>query len=91
MNLLVWLLVLVVAAVLLDRGLLLLESRGWINYRRTGLSRGAALYHTFELQRIFTPGIQSVIEIHYGERRQEDDAGDPPVTLESDEVSLPEP
>jgi hypothetical protein len=63
---------------LIDRSLLMLEARGWINYRRNGLSRGAALYHTFELQSIFDPGARYVQEIQYEERKAQDDSGAPP-------------
>jgi hypothetical protein len=62
----------------LDRVLLRLEDRGWINYRRTGWSRGAAAYHMLELQTILDPGTEQVIEIRYEQREQEDEAGHPP-------------
>jgi hypothetical protein len=77
MELLYWIAGLAAVAAL-DRALLAMEARGWINYRRRGLSRGAALYHTFELQSIFDPSIRPVIEIRYGERKQEDESGAPP-------------
>jgi hypothetical protein len=54
-----------------------MESRGWINYRRHGISRGAAAYHMRELQSVYDPGIQHVIEIHTREQAQRDDTGDP--------------
>lgn len=62
----------------LDRLLLRLEDRGWINYRRTGWSRGAVAYHMLELQTILDPGTQQVIEIRYEQREQEDESGSPP-------------
>jgi hypothetical protein len=62
---------------LVDRLLLWTERRGWINYRRNGLSRPGALYHALELQSIFDPSIRSVIEISYEEKKNQDDAGDP--------------
>jgi hypothetical protein len=69
----------IVSSVLaLDRVLLWVESRGWMNYRRHGLSRGAALYHMLELQAIFDPGIQQVIEAEYRERKEQDESGAPP-------------
>jgi len=62
----------------LDRVLLVLESRGWLNYRRRGLSRGAATYHTLELSSAFNPGFQEVMEVKYAVDRHEDDSGGPP-------------
>lgn len=70
--------VIVLASVfLLDRGLLRMESRGWINYRTTGLSRGAATYHAYELQQIYDPAIKQVVEIRYQQRKQQDESGEP--------------
>jgi hypothetical protein len=70
----------VITAVLLivDRVLLVLESRGWLNYRRAGLSRGAAAYHTLELSSAFNPGFEEVIEVKYAVDKHEDDSGAPP-------------
>lgn len=68
--------VLVLAAA--DRFLLWCESRSWINYRRKGFSRGAALYHIFELHSIFDPGMENTMEVRYEERQEEDDSGAPP-------------
>ncbi len=67
----------VVAAVVLDRLLLWCEARGWINYRRNGLSRTGPLYHALDLHSIFDPGIQQVTEIQYQERKEQDESGDP--------------
>lgn len=60
----------------LDRILLRLESAGRINYRRKGVSKGAAAYHSLELQSIFEPGAEHVMEVRYGEEEQEDEQGD---------------
>jgi hypothetical protein len=78
-GIMVWTLLTLVLGGALDRALLHLEKRGWINYRRNGFSRGAAAYHALELQTIFDPGTQQVIEIGYEQRQQEDESGDPPV------------
>lgn len=75
---LLWMGLILVGVGALDRVLLRMEARGWINYRRNGLSRGAALYHTFELQSVFDPGIRHVQEVQYAERKEEDDSGAPP-------------
>ena len=66
------------AALLLDRFLLWVEERGWINYRRHGLSRGAAQYHMLELSSIFDPAKQQVLEVEYAKRKEQDDSGAPP-------------
>jgi hypothetical protein len=60
-----------------DRMLLHLESKGWLNYRRVGLSRGAATYHTLTLSSAFDPGFQDVIDVKYADEKQEDDSGGP--------------
>jgi hypothetical protein len=62
---------------LLDRFLLWIERKGWMNYRRRGLSRGAAVYHLMELHSIFDPGIQQVIEVEYGQKKEQDESGAP--------------
>ena len=65
-------------AFILDRLLLWAEQRQWINYRRHGLSRGAAQYHVLELSSIFDPGKQQMLEIQYAEEKEQDDSGAPP-------------
>jgi hypothetical protein len=66
--------------IIVDRVLLLAESRGLINYRRNGLSRGAATYHTLELSSVFVPSMHEIIEAKYDvEERHADASGDPPV------------
>lgn len=67
-----------IALLVLDRLLLLMERRGWIHYRRNGLSRGGASYHTLQLSSIFNPGMQAVIEAKYEEEEQQDESGEPP-------------
>jgi hypothetical protein len=79
MRMLLWVAALVAAALVLDRLLLWMEERRWINYRRRGLSRSAAAYHLLELEEIYNPGIRQVIELRLEERKREDEAGDPPV------------
>ncbi|NIM49272.1 MAG: hypothetical protein GTN78_19835 [Gemmatimonadales bacterium] len=74
----VWSLAILAILVLVDRLLLRLESRGWINYRRRGLSRSGAAYHSLTLQSIFNPGAEHVKEIKYQEVREQDESGDPP-------------
>lgn len=66
-----------------DRVLLFAESRGILNYRRNGPSRGAATYHTLQLSAIFSPSMHEVIEAKYERKRQADASGDPP-PLEDD-------
>lgn len=76
MKLVVWGVALLALLVLLDRLLLGFETRGWINYRRRGLSKGGVAYHVLQLQSIFNPGAREVIEAKYREVREEDDSGD---------------
>ena len=78
MSLLVGVAVLLVVLVVIDRILLRLESRGWINYRRHGLSRGGAVYHTLELHSIFDPAVRPVLEVRYAQEREDEDSGAPP-------------
>lgn len=75
---LIWTIVLVIVGFVLDRCLLWMEARGWLNYRRNRLSRGAAVYHALELHSIFDPGTEEVIEVRYAEEQEEDDSGEPP-------------
>jgi hypothetical protein len=70
--------VITVVLLILDRVLLALESQGWLNYRRVGLSRGAATYHTLELSSAFDPGFEEVMDVKYAAEKHEDDAGGPP-------------
>lgn len=76
-EILIWLLLIVALGGTADQVLLRMEARGWINYRRHGISRGAAAYHMRELQSIYDPGIQHVIEIQTKEEAERDEAGDP--------------
>jgi len=62
-----------VALVALDRLLLRLESRGWINYRRNRLGRGGGLYHMLELHSIYEPGMRQIAEAKY--REEQEDSG----------------
>lgn len=62
----------------LDRLLLWAEARGWINYRKHGLSRGGATYQALELQSIFNPSTREVMEVKYGEQEKVDESGAPP-------------
>ncbi len=78
MRLVLWMAAGVVALLVLDRLLLAMEARGWINYRRNGLSRGGAMYHTLQLSAIFHPGMEHSIEAKYEEREAQDESGDPP-------------
>jgi hypothetical protein len=75
---LLWVLSVLVVIWLLDRLLLRLERRGWINYRRRGLSRSGAAFHALTLQSIFSPGAEQLQEVRYQQVEEEDDSGDPP-------------
>lgn len=72
----VWALAILAILVLVDRLLLRLESEGWINYRRRGLSRSGAAYHALTLHSIFNPRAEHVREIKYQEVQEQDESGD---------------
>lgn len=74
----VWIVAAVAAVLGLDRLLLRAESRGWIRYRRSGLGRGASIYHLLEIHSIYDPRIKQVIEAKFGEEAEEDETGEPP-------------
>ena len=67
-----------VAVFLVDRLLLFLESKGWINYRRRGLLRGGASYHSLTLQSIFDPAAENLQDARFEQIEERDDSGDPP-------------
>jgi len=89
-KLVLWGIVVAVAIFLLDRLLLWMESRGWLYYRRTKSRGGASLYHFLDIHKIYNPEIQEVIEIKYGEEQQEDESGEPPVSVGEDGLEEPE-
>ncbi|MFQ5690713.1 MAG: hypothetical protein ACE5HQ_10625 [Gemmatimonadota bacterium] len=68
-----------VAAVLaaVDRVLLWMERKGWIHYRRRGLSRSGAAYHALLLESIFNPAAENIHEVKYAEEQEQDESGDP--------------
>lgn len=76
--LLFWVLAGVVGIALLDRALLHMEARGWINYRRRGLSRSGAAYHTLTLHAVFHPSAEHLQEVRYHQVEERDDSGEPP-------------
>jgi hypothetical protein len=65
------------ALLIADHTLLRLEAKGVLNYRRKGLSRGAAGYHALELGTIYTPGLTEVSEVRYATEEETDDSGEP--------------
>lgn len=73
-----WALGVLGALLVLDRLLLRLERKGWINYRRRGLSRSGAAFHALILQSIFSPGAEHLVEVQYQQVEEHDDSGDPP-------------
>ena len=87
MRLVMWLMVIVAAALFVDRLLLWAEKAGWINYRRHGLSRGGAAYHMLELQSVFNPGTEQVLEVKYGQDKEADESGVPPVPEDDEQDS----
>ena len=84
-----WVIVHAAFLLVLDRILLFMEARRWINYRRVGLSRGAATYHTLQLSSAFDPGFQEIIEVKYASEKEQDDAGGPPAREDPPSDSTP--
>ncbi len=72
---------LAVAAALygLHRTALWAERRGWIYYRHRRGSSGALGTAFLEVQKIYQPQIQYVIEEKVKDEKDEQDEGDPPV------------
>lgn len=78
MTALFWILGTAAALWLLDRGLLWMESRGWIYYRKAKPRGGAAVYHLLEMSSVFDPGIREVVEARVLEEREDEESGAPP-------------
>ncbi len=78
LKLLLWVFAGLVVIALLDRVLLHLEARGWINYRRRGVSRSGTAFHALTLHSIFHPTAEHLQEVRYHEAEERDDSGDPP-------------
>lgn len=82
-----WSVGLILVILVLDRILLRIEAKGWINYRRSrGRWRGA-WYHMIETHSVFDPGIQQVLEATIREERIEDESGDPPAPDDDEPVT----
>ncbi len=62
----------------LDRGLLAMEARGWIYYRRTRASSGTLSSAFLSIQSIVQPGDCHVVEEIRRDETAHDDGGDPP-------------
>lgn len=67
-----WVLLAVAALLVLDRGLLAAESRGWIYYRRRRAPKGAAAERLLALGAIWDPSAHHVLD----QRDAEEDARD---------------
>lgn len=68
----------VLGLLVVDRLLLAAEARGWINYRKRGLSMGAAGYHAGQLASMITPGVGHLHDAAVEEVQEEEDRGAPP-------------
>lgn len=82
MKIVYWALIIVgilVVLFALDRLALLMESRGWIYWRRTKRRTGASLGDAFlEIHSILEPDKRHVIEMKREEKEAEDESGEPP-------------
>lgn len=67
-----------VVAWIVDRFLLRIERLGWINYRRRGLSRPGAAYHALQLESVFNPAAEHVVEAKYADQEKGAESGEPP-------------
>ncbi len=76
-KLLVWLAIMAVAIFGLDRLLLVMESRGWIYYRRKKPGSSALGRACLEVQQLLEPSKKYVIKIKE-ERKEQQQAGDLP-------------
>lgn len=75
-RLILWGLGLIALIAVVDQLLLSIEARGWINYRRRGLSRRGAAFHTLKLHSIFDPAAEQIVEAKYSEEKRQDESGD---------------
>ena len=73
-----WVVIVLLGILVLDRLAVWMEGRGWIYWRKKHGSSGTLGTAFLELQAIFEPGKQHVIEARRDEDAEEDDSGDPP-------------
>ncbi|HEU5162507.1 MAG TPA: hypothetical protein VFV54_05140 [Thermoanaerobaculia bacterium] len=77
MEFLIWLILIVFAAKVVDLALLAAERRGWIYYRHSRGRSGSAASAFLEIQSMMEPSRKHVLEARR-EKEDEDEAGDPP-------------
>lgn len=68
----------ILAAVVLDRLGRFLEDRGYIYYRKKSASSGALGNAFLQVQSMIDPAAQHVLEIRQDEHEEQDDSGEPP-------------
>jgi hypothetical protein len=78
MKLVLWILGIALALFLLDKALLKAEARGWIYYRRKQPSRSALGNAFLEIQKIWEPSKEAMVEVMKEEKKEQADSGDPP-------------
>src|SRR4051812_10947830 len=74
---LMWAVAVLACVFVVARGLRGRAARGWSSGRSTGLGRGAATSHVFDLKERYAPAIKQVVEIRYQQRKRQDDSVEP--------------
>ncbi|MGB7622296.1 MAG: hypothetical protein WBN92_08105 [Terriglobia bacterium] len=78
MKSVVWVVLLGVAVVVLHYFALWAESRGWIYYKRRKGSPGSVGNALLQIQAIFEPGKEHVLEARLKDDEEQEVSGDPP-------------
>jgi hypothetical protein len=73
-----WIVEGVVTLVVVDQLLLAAERRGWIRWRRTKADRRAVGRAALQVQSLFEPAVEHVVEERSRVGAQDDEDGDPP-------------
>jgi len=78
MKIILWIAGIVIAAFLLDKVMLRMESRGWIYYRRKKPSQTGLGNAFLEIQTLLDPSKKAMVEFRKEEKKEQSDSGDPP-------------
>jgi len=79
-KIVLWLLVVGLALLALDRVGLWMERRGWIYYRRRKPASSALGNAFLEVQALLEPEKRTLLELRQEEPHEEDESGEPPDT-----------
>jgi hypothetical protein len=78
MTYLLWIVGAAIVLFLLDKALLKAEARGWIYYRRNEPKRSGLGNAFLEIQKIWEPSKEAMVEVMKEEKKEQSDSGDPP-------------